>query len=454
MSLDIPTPAEALLVDSRFGLLTSVRPDPYPDMPSAWVGYGAAVADTRQFTAWHADPFGFGAAVGDPDRARRAAIGEAVERYCGRAVPPDLRRASWHHLCDRGLDALDPATFALYSDRQYATPGFPFVPFTRDTEAEWVEGRDLRNGAAILVPATSVYLDYRQPDAPPLHALSYAGIAAGADREHAERFALEEIFERDATTIWWASGAPAELVADGHRVVDLLDDRHADTRRVRLLRVPSPFGVPVLCAFIEDPNRGLVAFGSACRADPVEAGLKALVEALGLLQMTAQLADPDSELWSAQERGMILPHTFVPFRADRRYADSFRADYRDLIDLPALAQLYLDPRMHGAPLDRLRPESSRVALADIPRISDPRRNYLTRLAEAGHRVASVDVTTPDVRAAGLCVVRVVVPGLYGNAPAAFPYLGGRRLYEVPAAAGWTDHPLTEDILVRDPLPLA
>ena len=67
MNLDAPTPAEATLVDRRFGLLTSVRPDPYPDLPAAWVGYGAAVADTRQFADWHADPFGFGAAVGDPD---------------------------------------------------------------------------------------------------------------------------------------------------------------------------------------------------------------------------------------------------------------------------------------------------------------------------------------------------------------------------------------------------
>ncbi|EXG80501.1 YcaO-like family protein [Cryptosporangium arvum] len=451
MTLDAPTPAEALLVDPRFGLLTAVRPDPYPEMPAAWVGYGAAVADTRQFTDWHADPFGFGAAVGDPDRARRAAIGEAVERYCGRVVPPDLFRGSWRQW---GENALDPETFALYSDRQYATPGFPFVPFGRDTEAEWVEGRDLRDHSPVLVPATSVYLDYRPPGRRPLHALSYAGIAAGTDREHAERFALEELFERDATTIWWASGAPAELVADGYRVVDLLDDRHADRRRVRLLRVPSPFGVPVLCAFIEDADRGLVAFGSACRADPVEAGLKALVEALGLLQMTAQLADPDSELWSARQRGTILPHTFVAFRADRRYSESFRADYRDLVDLPALAQLYLDPRMQGSPLERLRPESPRIALADIPRIADPYESYLAKLTDAGHRIVSVDVTTPDVRAAGLCVVRVVVPGLYGNAPAAFPYLGGRRLYEVPVDAGWIDRPLTEDTLVRDPLPLA
>jgi ribosomal protein S12 methylthiotransferase accessory factor len=43
----------------------------------------------------------------------------------------------------------------------------------------------------------------------------------------------------------------------------------------------------------------------------------------------------------------------------------------------------------------------------------------------GYRVVSVDVTTPDVLAAGLRVVRVVVPGLYSNAAAGLPFLGGR-----------------------------
>ncbi|HBL29018.1 MAG TPA: bacteriocin biosynthesis protein SagD, partial [Acidobacteria bacterium] len=70
----------------------------------------------------------------------------------------------------------------------------------------------------------------------------------------------------------------------------------------------------------------------------------------------------------------------------------------------------------------------------------------------GFRAISVDVTTPDVQAAGLCVVRVIVPGLYPNAPAAFPFLGGRRLYEEPAALGWLPAPLTEADLVRVPLP--
>lgn len=414
--------AEDLLVDPRLGVVTSLTRQPVASgMPLAWVAYGATVA-----RAFAADRFGFGAALGDPDRARRAALGEAIERYCGNAVPNGLPLLAFDEL---GVDAIDPESLALYSARQYASVGFPFVPFTRDLPVSWVPGRDVRSGAEVLVPLSLAYLDTNRPSLrqPPTNALCYAGIATGETREQAEWFALQELLERDASTVWWHSDTPARLVTDGQDIVDLLDDPYADQRTVRLIAIPSEFGVPVLGAFVEDHAEGLIAFGTACRSDPREAATKALVEAFGLLQVTRQLADPEGDIWLAVRSGEIGAQTFKPFRPARDYADAFRSDYRDLVDLPAVAQLYLDPRMQGSTLDRLRPARA-VRFDDLPS------------ADPEPRGVSVDLTTPDVRKAGLTVVRVVVPGLYGNAPAAFPYLGGTRL--------------TDDGVVRPPIPLA
>ena len=81
-----------------------------------------------------------------------------------------------------------------------------------------------------------------------------------------------------------------------------------------------------------------------------------------------------------------------------------------------------------------------------------RHVYLRRLETQGLEAYSVDVTTPDVASVGLSVVRVVVPGLYGNAPAAFPPLGGRRLYEDPVRLGWVPRPIEEDDIVLEPIP--
>lgn len=455
--------AEQHLVDERTGLVTRLVPHRgAPGMPAAWVGCAAHVADTRAFAGWQADRFGYGAALGDPAAARGAALGEAVERYCGNVVPTDLRVTTHDALRRAGEPAVDPQRVALHSARQYAQPGFPFVPFTRDLPVAWVAGEQLAGpshapGTRVLVPASLVHLDFyrgAQAGHPPTNALRYAGIAAGPTRADAERSALEELLERDATALWWGSGAPAATLTGLDHLVARLQDAEAATRTVRFLRVPSDVDVPVVAVLVEDHARGLVAFGTAARADVERAATKALVEAFAVLSITLGLADPGSATWRAVRAGALPATLYRPFRADRTYRDAFRDDWHDLVDLPPVAQLYLDPRMQGAPLDRLRRGSPQVASADVAACGpDPRRHHLDQLAARGLDVVTVDLTTPDVRAAGLHVVRVVVPGLYDNAAAAFPLLGGTRLYDVPVARGWVPGPLTEARVERQPVPL-
>jgi len=451
------------LVNPRTGLLTSVERSPQdPRMPSAWVGYGATVSRPDRFAGWRADGFGFGASLGIEAAARGAAIGEAVERYCGNAVPQALRRASWNELRAAGEDALDPLTLALYSPEQYALPGFPFEPFGRDLMVHWVRGTDLADQAPLWVPASLVYLDFvHGPRAtePKLHSLMYSGISAGTSRANAERGALEELMERDACTIWWASGASTKQLDDDGLVTGALGRPGPGSNlRIRLLEIPSDLPAPVVAAFLEDgsPEKdGVVAFGSACRSTPEAAATKALVEALGLLQLTRQLLDPAAEVWRAVEVGHIEDHVFLPYRQDRSYLDAVDLEYRTLTDLPPVAQLYLDPRMSGAPLDRLRPARS-APLAGMRRVlgEDPAGHYVRALAERGIRTVSVDVTTDDVRAAGYTVVRVIGAGLVGNAPPAFPLRGSRRYYSVPEQLGWDRVPANATELISHPIPLA
>lgn len=206
------------LTDPRTGIVTGIeRFAPGPDAPAGWVGWSARVSDTRRFANFAADRYGFGAALGDSERARAAALGEACERYCGNAVPHRLTTATHRELVNAGQRAIDPDTVALFSDSQYDTPGFPFTRFTTDTPTEWVSGRDLFTGEPVEVPASLAYLNIDPRDRTgqrPLHPVRYAGIAAGIDQRSAEVSALEELFERDATSVWWAAGTPAELLVE------------------------------------------------------------------------------------------------------------------------------------------------------------------------------------------------------------------------------------------------
>ena len=83
------------LVDPAFGVVTGLHPVERLDgLPASYVGITAEVADARVHGNWPSDRVSLGTTFDDPDGARIAAIGEAVERYCGNYVPEGLRRAT------------------------------------------------------------------------------------------------------------------------------------------------------------------------------------------------------------------------------------------------------------------------------------------------------------------------------------------------------------------------
>ena len=456
------TAAADRLIDQRTGLIREVRRQPRRDgAPLAFVAYAACVAEIHKATSGIADPFAFGASLADEERAWWAAVGEAVERYCGNAVPGDLLRTSYAELCDRGVVAVDPESLALYSARQYGSPGFPFRAFDHELPVRWTPTVDVATGAVGLAPASLVYLNaYRStdPDEARTNFTCYAGIAAGPTMRDAQRSAVEELIERDAVTIWWLSGGAATGIALDSlpELTSMLADPGSEHLSWTFLGIPSQFGVPVVGVLVEDPRNGIVAFGSACRATPAAAALKAATEAIQCYILALDLVDADSPLWRSVASGVMASHPYTPHRPDRTYREAFRPDYRDITDLAAQVQLWLDPRIHDAHLDRLRRPQRSVPADQLAAIThdDVLDRYVDRFSDAGVTLLCADLTTPDVRSAGLHVVRVLAPGLYGNAPAAFPYLGGERLYSQPALLGLVPGPLAEDDLIRRPVPSA
>ena len=78
---------------------------------------------------------------------------------------------------------------------------------------------------------------------------------------------------------------------------------------------------------------------------------------------------------------------------------------------------------------------------------------LEALARAGLEAIAVDLTTPDILAAGLHAVRVLIPGMVDlNSDDRVRPLNARRLFEVPAQLGWLAAPLSPGEFNRDPHP--
>lgn len=415
------------LLDARSGVVRELRPATLPaDMPDALYLVESVISDTTRWSCWPSDPAAAGCAFWDEHAAEAAALGEAVERYCGNLVPPGLLTASYTQLDRAAVAAIDPCSLALYTAEQYKTPGFPFVPFTRDLEVRWSQGREIRTGSPCQVPSSLVWVTYlRAPlteSEPRTNPTIYAGIAAGPTRAAAEQSALLELLERDAVAIGWISGSPIKEVLPATWLGQLAAGPER-AFRARFLHFPSLVGVPVIGTLLVHEPTGHVALGTACRATPLEAAMKALAEAFQLHLVVRQLDDPTSPLC----RLATTPNSpLKPWRADRRYGLAYRQDRRDATDLGCHLQLHLDPAVRASLDGAFQP--STTSLLDIPSADSDVNALAGRLlAAAGISVISVDVTTADVAAAGLSVVRLVAPGLYSNAPAAMPYLGGTRL---------------------------
>ncbi|MEU6056347.1 YcaO-like family protein [Streptomyces xanthochromogenes] len=436
------------------GVITRTRT--FSGLGGTPAGLHLAVADLVDLGAdrpWQADRQTFGTSWDGPAAAVPSAHGEAVERYCGEAPPAAgrIRYGSHRELTRGGLRALDPRELVLYSERQYAEPGFPFRPFLADSPTHWIPALSVSRGEPVYVPAFVAYTSWQRmprPHPEPLYAFpAIGGIAAGPSFDYALVSGLEEVVERDAAAVWWADAQPRGALALTPRLRALTADAGRDYD-VRLLHIDNEFGVPVLAAGVLDRAEGWLTYGFAVRADPEEAAAKALAEAY-TLQLTSQALD-DPDVVPPDVEGRVSP--LKPWRRDRRYLDDCAADSRDMVEQLCQQQLYLDRRawLRAAPWAWDLPAGD---WADVPVLADRSADTLrARVEAAGREVIAVDLTTPRARAAGLHVLRVVVPGTVGAAPAAYPARGGRRLTDTPVRLGWRARPQAEDRLNSFPIP--
>lgn len=361
------------------------------------------------------------------EEARAAAVGEAVERYSASyADPGELVVASAREL---GPAAVDPARFALFTQKQYARPGFPYVPFDRDTRLAWVGGRSLPDGRPAWLPAQLVHLvSYR--DEPRIARATSSGLACHGDRDEAVLRALLEVVERDAFMITWNARLSWPRL-DWSGNAELETFVHARVRPtgldVRAIDLGAFWDVPCALGVARStvPGDAPLGVGAAAGATVERAVEKALDEAVRVRTWAHAL-----RVHAARSSDVI-----------RDFDDHVRF-YADPVNAPRAA--FLDAS-----------EDSR-ATGDVPALPGaPAATIAAICARLDRHSASayvVDVTSPDVRDAGLTVVRVIAPELCAlDVEHDARMLGGRRLYEEPQRLGLAG-PLTEDEVNPDPHP--
>ena len=371
-----------------------------------------------------------------PDGARLAALGEAIERYCAfQFDPARIRRCA-----ENELDApfLSPAACVLYSDSQYAAPGFPFRPYDPREPIGWVQGRRLPGGDAVWLPAASVYLGYFGESSADRFCIATSnGLAAGPNPEFACLNGLCELIERDAFLIAWMNRLPPRRIRCSHAAAlskSMLDHWNRSGVEVHALLLPADHPIPVVLAIgVQRQGGPAAAIGIASHPDPNVALEKALLE-----------------MCQARIGGVL--------NADFRPAAKDLARHRDVRDLPGHSA-YFTLLEHLEELAFLTRTSAEIAIEEIPNLSQGEdAANLALCVEAmrriGCEVAFTEVTTPDLDTFPIRAFRVIATELQ---PIHFGYglerMGGRRIFEVPRKLGLARADATEGSFNRCPHPL-
>ncbi|MDJ0840714.1 MAG: YcaO-like family protein [Acidobacteriota bacterium] len=457
--LTSPATPYDMVVDRRTGIVLSQHAvEHHESVPTSLTTVRSHCTDLSRIYPWGNDLFTGGSAFNDPASARGASLGEALERYCGNCLPGvHMVKGSYESLTASGRRALDPESLILHSRKMLSQRGCPFVPFTRDLEVYWVEGRSLTRDEPCLLPLPLVYANWMGGDLkqPITNYLYTPGMAAGENLERALVGAVRELVERDITMAWWLNAHPLPSVKPTPALAALwrgVPER--EHQRVRYIHLDNPFNIPVMVAVVENTLHQFLNIGFGCRPDPETAARKALTEALTLQEGSRDLNQPDSTLRRSTEEWGLLNTTYRPWSADRRYMDVYRDDFRDLDDLMLQQQFFLDPRA----IERVRPivdTPETRTFADLPVLAEDRlQTYRDPIESTGFEILYADITSPDVALTGYKVVRAIIPGLIPNMPAAFPAVGGSRVFDLPVQMGWRREPLTEEELNYFPMPHA
>jgi ribosomal protein S12 methylthiotransferase accessory factor len=453
-----------LLIDDRTGIiLRYIKHDHHPSIPRQLTTIQADIANMRHihdFTCTN-DLIAGGSTFGDVDAAQTSATGEAIERYCGNYVGTlPMVHASYDDLVQSGDYAVDPCQLVLYSERQYALTNFPFVPFTRDLKVYWVQGRSLTHNRLAWLPASLVYINWHTDifvNEPQINYTHFPGIQAGPNLEFAIASAIEEIVERDSTMIWWMNRQPLPTLHLPPEIPALWAGQPTTLgQRIWAIYLENEFDIPVVAGVVRNTTKQYINIGFAARPDPVQAVLKALTEALTLQEGSRDLNEIEerSSLRHVLRLQGASEQALKPWRADRAYLDQYRHDFRDVDSLMSQQQVCLDPRtwehIHSwvdVPVTR--------SIDTLPCLPDRSMStYQACIEQRGFEIYYADITTPDVAHSGIKVVRVIIPGLAPNFPAAFPTLGRRRIQDTPIQLSWRSIALSEEELNYFPLPHA
>ena len=160
--------------------------------------------------------------------------------------------------------------------------GRPRLAVSRQGGLAHLQVASLTGGAAVMVPAQHLYLDWAvEFGETPIYEADSSGCAAGTSFPDAADRALLECVERDACAAWWYGRqsrrhlALTVLRGAAPRLMWWLESRY---RRTLLIDISSDIDLPVIAAASAEPDGRFVAIGTAAAWTVQQAAISAVTE--------------------------------------------------------------------------------------------------------------------------------------------------------------------------------
>lgn len=352
-------------------------------------------------------------------------LGETVERYC--PVFYDIRKMIKSTYAGLSPKAISPAVFALFHEKQYQffqERNYKMYRFNEQTELYWDQCVDITNGESVYCPSAFIYLPWTIEDRWITVGTS-TGLAAHTHWHKALLTALYEIVERDSFVLTWYQKIVSPKIVIDQAIETYIKNHFPTTYEWHFFDITYDLGIPTVfgICYGEAEYGKFVAVGTATRGTYGDALRKVILEIGQSVGYFRYLLGQRKE-WNPTD------------------------DFNQLLNFEDHSVFYLKRPDLLPVLDRWRNAVPMVKIdfsdKEERTILEQIRHVVGGLKEKKYNVLVKDLTTPDANQAGFYSLRVIVPQLLqmgGSYP--FYFLGGRRLYEVPASLGYETHSFDE-----------
>ncbi|MCX7928086.1 MAG: YcaO-like family protein [Patescibacteria group bacterium] len=332
----------------------------------------------------------------DRNQAIVGAVAEAMERYSAAVISFPIKK-----LQDlKGEKVITHSEFSLFSEEQYNSSDFPWRKFGTD-EAFFGEVFSVYDNEKFWVPQELIGLGTKSDEA--LIPSTSTGLAAHFDKYKGLLLAIEELLERDALTVYWLNSLGGREIRLEERYVAPITKKFGQVLCFDITQIWNPYPVVIVCGYLKQRNKKRISMGVACRETYEQAIEKAYLEWIqgAIFAGFYDIYHPDIKLEDKKD--------LIDFDEHAVYYTM----YPDLWEqVPLLAKKFAYKKR----IIKKREYDTKAILGRL----------LDKLKGVGIRIFYRDITLPDVREAGLNVIRVLSPELsliHGDERA--PFLGGR-----------------------------